>query len=516
MKQVVRMNDKLVTVQLDGKELTPATIDKAFGHPIRVSVAGSVMAKVAENRGQLEQLIKQDRPFYGINTGFGSLCDRKISSDQLETLQENLLMSHAVGVGEPVPDDIVRLMMLFKILSLSRGHSGVRPQTVEVLAQMLSADVLPVVPSKGSLGASGDLAPLAHMALPLIGRGTVRTNGRLIKAAEVLAAAKIQPVKLEAKEGLALINGTQFMSAFAASLCLRARRLSKIADVLAAMSLEAVRGRTEPFDARIHGIRPHPGALTVAHNMRELLSNRPANPSKPYGVRVQDPYSFRCVPAVHGASRDALDHVEQVTYREINSVTDNPLVFEGAILSGGNFHGQSLALTLDYLAIAIAELASISERRQYLLVNDTHYGLPPTLVVDSGLNSGFMIAQYTSAALVAENKVFCHPASVDSIPTSGGQEDHVSMGATSALKCRQIVDNVECVLGIEMLLAAQALEFTTATEIAPVIRRAFETVREKIPAADRDREFGIDIEIATNLVRAQTVTRAVEASVGSL
>jgi histidine ammonia-lyase len=510
------MNDKPLTVQIDGRELTPSIIDQAFGRPIRVNVAASVMAKVTKNRGQLDQLIKQDRPFYGINTGFGSLCDRKISPDQLETLQENLLMSHAVGVGEPVPDDIVRLMMLFKTLSLSQGHSGIRPQTLETLIQMLSADLLPMVPSKGSLGASGDLAPLAHLALPLIGRGMVRANGRTAKAGDALAAADIHPVKLAAKEGLALINGTQFMSAYAAALCLHARRLCKIADILAAMSLEAVRGRTEPFDSRIHAVRPHPGALAVAHNLRELLSNRPPAPSKPYGLRVQDPYSLRCVAAVHGATRDALDHVEQVTYREINSVTDNPLVFEGAILSGGNFHGQPLALTLDYLAIATAELASISERRQYLLVNDSHYGLPAGLVSNSGLNSGFMIAQYTSAALVAENKVLCHPASVDSIPTSGGQEDHVSMGATSALKCRQIVDNVERVLGIELLLAAQALEFTPATELAPAIRHAFDAVRLHIPVADGDREFGIDIETAFELVKAESITRVAESVVGNL
>lgn len=510
----IDMIKKPFTIQLDGKELTPSIMNQAYGSPIRVHVAGAVLAKVAENRQHLELMIKQDRPFYGINTGFGSLCDRKISPDQLESLQENLLMSHAVGVGNPVPDEIVRMMMLFKIHSLSRGHSGVRPQTVELLAQLLSADLLPAVPSKGSLGASGDLAPLAHLALPLIGRGTVRTQGRISKAADAIAAADIKPVTLGAKEGLALINGTQFMSAFAAALCLRAQRLCKIADILAAMSLEAVRGRTEPFDLRIHTVRPHPGALTVAHNMRALLANRPANPAKPYATRVQDPYSLRCVPAVHGASRDAIDHVEEVTYREINSITDNPLVFEGAILSGGNFHGQSLAMTMDYLAIAIAELASISERRQYLLVNDTHYGLPPTLVLGSGLNSGFMIAQYTSAALVSENKVLCHPASVDSIPTSGGQEDHVSMGATSALKCWQIADNVERVLGIELLLAAQALEFTTATDIAPAIRRALETVREQIPPADRDREFGIDIELASKLVRTQAVTLAVESLAG--
>ena len=500
-------------VPIDGQALTPLLIDRILGHPIRAHVAASVMTAVAENRKHLEQILKQDRLFYGINTGFGSLCDRKISPDQLEKLQENLLMSHAVGVGEPVPDEIVRLMMLFKVVSLSRGHSGVQPQTLELLAEMLSADLLPQIPSKGSLGASGDLAPLAHLALPLTGRGQIRTSGRSIKAAEALAAAKIRPLKLAAKEGLALINGTQFMSAYAAALCVRARRLCKIADILAAMSLEAVRGRLEPFDVRIHAIRPHPGALTVAHNLRELLANRPTKPSKPYGLRVQDPYSLRCVPAVHGATRDALDHVEEITYREINSVTDNPLVFEGTILSGGNFHGQPLAITLDYLAIAVAELASISERRQYLLVNDTHYGLPPTLMQNSGLNSGFMITHYTSAALVAENKVLCHPASVDSIPTSGGQEDHVSMGATSALKSWQIIENVERVLGIELLIAAQALDFTPATEIAPAIRSALEIVREQIPSADTDRELGIDMETATTLIRSQAITRTVNHSI---
>ncbi len=510
------MDKNTITVPLDGKDLTPAVVEHAFGSPIRVQVAASVLARVAENRRQLESLITQDRPFYGINTGFGVLCDRKISPDQLETLQKNLLMSHAVGVGEPVADEIVRLMLLFKIHSLSLGHSGVRPQTLETLARLLSADLLPVVPSKGSLGASGDLAPLAHMALPLIGLGVVRAGDQAVKAAEGLATAKIQPITLAAKEGLALINGTQFMSAHAAALCLRARRLCKLADVVAAMSLEAVRGRMEPFDARIHAARPHPGAVTVAANMRNLLANRPAATSKPYGARVQDPYSLRCVPAVHGASRDAIDHVEQVTYREVNSVTDNPLVFENAILSGGNFHGQSLALTLDYLAMAAAELASISERRQYLLVNDSQYGLPPTLVMGSGLNSGFMIAQYTSAALVAENKVLCHPASVDSIPTSGGQEDHVSMGATSAVKCRQIVDNVERVLAIELLLAAQALEFSSPAELAPAIRSTLEMVRRHISAADRDREFGQDIQSATRLVESQMVIIAVESIVGML
>lgn len=510
------MSSQGITVPLDGKDITPELVERIYAQRIRVHATSSVMSHVAENRRHLEQIIQQERPIYGVNTGFGSLCDRKIAADQLEKLQENLLISHAVGVGDPVPDDIVRLMMLFKAQSLSKAHSGVRPETLELLIDLISADLLPVVASKGSLGASGDLAPLAQLSMPLIGRGNVRKDGREVPASDALSASKLKPVRLAPKEGLALINGTQFMSSYAAAACFRLRQLCKMADVLAAMSLEAIRGRGEPFDVRIHAVRPHPGALTVAHNVRELLSGRPSKPTKAYGVRVQDPYSFRCVPAVHGASRDVLAHVEQTVYREINSVTDNPLVFEGAILSGGNFHGQPLALALDYLAMAAAEIASISERRQYILVNDTHYGLPPMLVAGSGLNSGLMIAQYTSAALVAENKVLCHPASVDSIPTSGGQEDHVSMGATAAVKCLQVVNNVEQVLGIELLMAAQALEFTPSTELAPHIREAHQLVRKVIAPADGDREFGRDITSAVDLVHSRAVVHAMEQLVGTL
>lgn len=497
------MKKNAITVTIDGKDLTPSATELALRGQIQVQISAAAAAKIAENRSQLDQLISLGRPLYGINTGFGVLCDRKISADQLDALQENLLISHAVGVGDPVPPDIIRLMLLFKIVGLARGHSGIRPQVVTLLADMLSADLLPVVPCKGSLGASGDLAPLAHLALPLIGRGNVRQAGKIVGAKEAFAGAGLQPLTLTAKEGLALINGTQFMSAYGAALCAKARRLCTLADVLAATSLEAIRGHIGPFDSRLHAVRPHPGAMASADNVRALLAGRPAKPgTRPYGKRVQDPYSLRCVPAVHGACRDVVDHVEPIVYREINSVTDNPVVFEGAVLSGGNFHGQPLAMALDYLAIALAELASISERRQYLLVNDTHYGLPSALVPDSGLNSGFMIAHYTTAALVSENKVLCHPASVDSIPTSGGQEDHVSMGATAAVKGWQVLQNLEQVLAIELLTAVQALEFTPISEIAPAIRQLREFVRGKIPSAQSDREFGTDIKAALELVLA--------------
>jgi len=504
-------------IRLDGGELTPSVIVASFGSALRVEVAPEALEQVRTGRRHVENLLKEDRPFYGINTGFGSLCDRRIPPDQLETLQENLILSHAVGVGEPTPDEIVRLMLLFKAHALSHGHSGVRPMIVEGLIALLNADLLPLVPCKGSLGASGDLAPLAHMSLPLIGHGEVRLHGELLSAESALKKHGIKPVRLAAKEGLALINGTQFMTAYGAALCVRAKRACKLADILAAMSLEAVRGRLEPFDERLHALRPHPGAIEVAGNIRKLLADRPTDPTKPYGIRVQDPYSLRCVPQVHGAARDVIRHVEEVIYRDINSVTDNPVVTDdGAILSGGNFHGEPVALALDYLACGIAELASISERRQFLLVNDSRYGLPLALIVDSGLNSGLLIAQYTSASLVAENKVLCHPACVDSIPTAGGQEDYVSMGATSAVKGWKIMDNVETVLAIEALLSSQALDFTTAGDLAPAIQTAHQAVRQRIAHADRDRQFGLDVQKALSLVRSGEVLREIEASIGKL
>lgn len=489
-------------IQLDGSDLDFAMLENSYARRIRVSVSQDVWARVRTSRRHVERIVKdRDRRCYGVNTGIGSLCDTLLPPEELLTLQENLLLSHAVGVGNPMPDELVRWMMLFKIHALCKGNSGVRRETIEALLRLLNADLLPTVPSRGSLGASGDLTPLAHMSLPLIGRGELREGESRVSAGEAMEHHKISPIQLGAKEGLALINGTQFMTAYGAGLCVRAQRACKTADIVAAMSLEAVRGNLDPFDEKLHELRPHPGAIAVARNVRHLLAERPAKPTKPYGTRVQDPYSLRCVPQVHGAVRDALAHAREVILRDINSVTDNPIVLDdGRVLSGGNFHGEPLALVLDYLACALAELASISERRQFLLINNGWYDLPPALIEHSGLNSGFLITQYTAASLVSENKVLCHPASVDSIPTAGGQEDHVSMGATGAVKCWQVMDNLEHVLAIELMAAAQALDFTPPHDIARDILAVREAVRQRISHADVDRQFGLDIAKAHDFI----------------
>lgn len=493
-------------IELNGSDLTPALVAKVLRSALHVRISRQVIQRIRAGRRHVEAILEGQQPVYGINTGFGSLCDRNIPADQLERLQENLILSHAVGVGEPTPDEVVRLMLLFKAQALSRGRSGVRPRIVETLVHLLNNDMLPVVPQKGSLGASGDLAPLAHLSLVLLGRGAVRCRGERLSGAAALKRCKLKPVRLAAKEGLALINGTQFMSAYGAALCARAHRACANADVLAAMAVEAVRGQIEPFDERIHAMRPHPGPIAVAHVIRNLLARRPKSPTRPYNPRVQDPYSLRCVPQVHGATRDVLEHAEEVIYRDVNGVTDNPVITaDGEVLSGGNFHGQPLALALDYLACAVAELASISERRQYLLLHNRDYGLPPVLVQEGGLNSGFLITQYTSASLVAENKVLCHPASIDSIPTSGGQEDHVSMGGTAAVKAWTIMDNVETVLAIELLTVAQALDFTPADEIAPAIASLHQLVRNHISHLAQDREFESDLQASLAFIRSQVL-----------
>jgi len=494
-----------VDVELDGTDLNRSVLDRIYGHPVRVRLAPQAIECVRRGRAHVERILKLDRPFYGINTGFAQLCDKRIPADQLDALQENLLLSHAVGVGDPTPDDIVRWMLLFKIHALSLGHSGVRTETLDTLVALLNNDLLPVVPCKGSLGASGDLAPLAHLCLPLIGRGELRQGDKVVPASDALREHGITPVCLGAKEGLALINGTQFMTAYGAALCVRARRVCKTADVLAAMTLEAIGGHLAPFDERLHELRPHPGAIAVATNIRQLLAGRPEGRSP---TRVQDPYSVRCVPQVHGAARDVLEHVETVVLRDINSVTDNPVIVgDGDVLSGGSFHGDPVAMALDYLAIALAELGSISERRQYLLINNGNYGLPVGLIEEGGLNSGLLITQYTSAALVSENKILCHPASVDSIPTAGGQEDHVSMGATAAVKCWQVMENLETIQAIELVTAAQALDFTPHDHHASAIRAAHAVVRRRIRGADTDRELAPDFASASEILMCQELLK---------
>ena len=451
---------------------------------------------VEDSRTVVEEALNDGEAHYGINTGFGALAQKRIPIEKLEELQRNLVFSHAVGTGDLVPKDISRLILRLKIHALGLGYSGVSRETFDRLLLLADKDLVPALPSRGSVGASGDLAPLAHLALPLLGKGRVWNQaGTDVRPAEdVLDDYDLDPITLHPKDGLSLINGTQLMSGYGAHVLHEAQRLVKIADLLAAMSLEALQGSIKPFDARLHEVRPHPGAQQVAKNVRALLVDSEILESHRNCGKVQDPYCLRCVPQVHGASRDALRHATEVVEREVNSVTDNPIVFEnGDVISAGNFHGQPLALALDYAGIALAELASISERRTYLLL-EGHDGLPELLMEDTGLNSGYMIPQYTAAALVSENKSLAHPASVDSIPTSLGQEDHVSMGSIGAVQLLDILDNVEHVLAIELLTAAQALDYRLPLRPGRGVEVAHERVRETIPHREEDYLFEDDID----------------------
>lgn len=473
---------------------------------------------VRNSRKIVDDALLDGNAHYGINTGFGVLANKRISSDDLAILQKNILLSHACGMGDPVPPDITRLMLQLKIHSLSLGYSGVSEQTFKQLLDLEEQGILPWIPSRGSVGASGDLAPLAHMCLPLIGRGEVWNDSLSdkIPAAGVLESKGIQPVGLQAKDGLALINGTQMMAAYGAFVLERTLGLQREADLLAAMSLEALQGSAVPFDERIHAIRPHQGQQDVASNIRTLLQGSEILASHRDCGKVQDPYSLRCVPQVHGASRDALFYARKCIEIEINSVTDNPLVFdEGDILSGGNFHGQPLALAMDFAAIALAELGSISERRTYLLL-EGHDGLPKLLMQDTGVNSGFMIPQYTAAALVSENKILCHPASVDSIPTSLGQEDHVSMGSISAFKLLSVLRNVECILAVELLTSAQALDFRSEFSPGHGVALAHHSLRREVRHADQDYEVRNDLDQCASILRSGELLRVVESELGPL
>lgn len=503
-------------VVLDGKPLTLSGIGQMLGKRLDVRIGDGVWKRIDASAERVAALCDGDRAAYGINTGFGKLCRKRIAPAELSKLQENLILSHAVGVGSRAGDDVVRLMLLLKMHALTHGVSGISRSPIELMAALLRADLLPVVPLQGSLGASGDLAPLAHMVLPLLGRGCVIEQGRVVPAGDALARAGLVPIELGPKEGLALINGTQFMAAHAAIAIAKARRLVHHADVLAGMSLDAIKGSLAPFEDRLHRLRPHPGAIASAGNVRALLVDSEIHASHAGCDRVQDPYSIRCVPQVHGASRDALAHASDVIEREINSVTDNPIIFEdGDVISGGLFHGQPIALVMDYLAIAVSELASISERRTYLLLSGID-GLPEWLMEETGINSGFMIPQYTAAALVSENKGLCGPASVDTIPSSQGQEDHVSMGARAAVKCLTVLDNAETVLAIEQLCAAQGLDLRRPLKPGTGVRAAHEAVREKIPFAAEDRLLGDDISMSLSLLRSGGVLEAVEAAIGEL
>lgn len=447
-----------------------------------------------------EKMQTQTTPIYGINTGFGSLYNVKIENDKLTQLQENLVMSHACGTGEEVPQEVVKIMLFLKIKSLSFGNSGVQLKTVQRLIDFYNQDVLPVVYDQGSLGASGDLAPLAHLSLPLLGKGEVYCDGFRQPAEKVLKAKGWEPIQLASKEGLALLNGTQFMSSYGCYVLLKAMKLSYLADVIGVVSLEGFDGRIEPFTDLIHLVRPHRGQIVTAQLVSELLEG--SELIKQAKKHVQDPYSFRCIPQVHGASKDAIDYVKKVFKTEINSVTDNPNIFyeEDLIVSGGNFHGQPLALALDFLGMALAELGNISERRTYQLISGLR-GLPPFLVSEPGLNSGFMIPQYTAASIVSQNKQLTVPASTDSIVSSNGQEDHVSMGANAATKCLRIVDNLERILAIELLNASQALEFRRPLKSSEFIENFVSLYREEVPFVDVDRILHYDIEKSIHFLK---------------
>jgi histidine ammonia-lyase len=501
---------------LTGNDLRLEDVWEVAVHRAPVGLADEARSQMEAARALVEHATEHT---YGVNTGFGRFVSESIPPEQVEELQLRLLRSHACGVGEPYPSDVVRAAMLLRANALAKGFSGARVETVELLIECLNRGVLPRVPSRGSVGASGDLAPLAHLALPLVGEGQAWFEGALRPGADALQAAGLEPVRLGAKEGLSLINGTQFMAAMGALAVVRAWRLARVADLACALSLEALQGSRTSFHPAIHEARPLRGQLDSAANLHRLLEGSAIIESHRWCDRVQDAYSLRCAPQVHGASRDLLAHVEATIGVELNAATDNPLVLvdEGLVVSNGNFHGQPLAFGLDLLAMGVSELASISERRVERLVNPSlSEGLPPFLTVEGGLNSGFMIPQYVAASLVSENKSLCHPASVDSIPTSAGQEDHVSMGNASGLKALQVLDNSERALAIELLAGAQAIEFLAPLEPGPGVRATHDAVRELSERVRDDRSLADDIERVAGAIRDGTILAAAETAVGEL
>ncbi len=482
--------------------LTFPQIKQLISDALPLRLSQQAVDRIVKCRQYLdEKLEKNDQPIYGINTGFGYLQHIKIAPEHLSKLQHNLLLSHACGTGNEVPSAIVRLMLLLKIQSLSYGHSGVALETVTRLIDFYNADILPVIYTQGSLGASGDLAPLAHLTLPLIGEGDVYYRGERLSTREVYQRLEWTPLTLQSKEGLALINGTQFMSAYGVYCLLQADRLSSWSDAVAAISIDAFDCRLDPFLALSHQIRPHEGQLKTAEQIRSWLDGSELMQNS--GKQTQDPYSFRCVPQVHGASKDSIKHILQVVETEINSVTDNPNVFpeEDLVISAGNFHGQPLALNLDFLCLALAELGAISERRTFQLISGSRE-LPAFLIKDAGLHSGLMITQYTAASIASENKQLCTPASVDSIVSSNGQEDHVSMGANAATKCLRVVENLERILAIELLTACQALDFRKPLRSSPAIERLCTAYRQWVSFNDADRFLAQDIRLTLEFMKA--------------
>ena len=503
------MSDPLAPAEvvISGAPLTPAEVVALAHRRSRPVLAPTVVERMAPARRVVEEAVAGDEVVYGITTGFGALSGTRVSREEAAALQVNLLRSHAAGVGPPLPDELVRAMLALRARTLAQGHSGVRVEIVARLIEMLDLDLLPVVPSQGSVGASGDLAPFAHLALPLIGEGFVKVDGVPVPAAEALRKKSLAPLVLRAKEGLSLLNGTEGMLAMAVLALDRARRLARAADLACGLSVEALLGSSRPFRPEVHALRPHPGQIESARRIAGVIegSNIVASHAHDFDHAVQDAYSLRCAPQVHGAVLDTLAHVENVLERELGAVVDNPIVFPetGEVVSAGNFHGQPLAFALDFMAIGVTELGSISERRTDRILDPQHSaGLPAFLAARPGVNSGYMIAQYTAAALVAENRVLAHPASVESIPTSGSQEDHVSMGWGAGRKLFPILDNTARVVAIELICAAQGLEYRRPLQPGPVAARIREAIRGLVPPLTEDRSVGAEIEAVANFIEA--------------
>ncbi len=507
---------KAISLGFDGMTLADLVAIARGGAQAKLTQGAE--ERIRKTRRLIEKWVEDEKTIYGITTGFGALSDVAISKKDTRRLQENILMSHAAGVGDPLDEEAVRATMALRIKDLARGHSGIRLETVQHLLALLNWGVCPVIPQKGSVGASGDLAPLAHLALVLVGLGEAYYKGQKMSGSQVLSKCGLKPIRLESGEGLALVNGTQVMTAIGALAVDSAVTLSMMTDIAAAMSLEVLMGSRTEFDKRIHEIRPHPGQASAADNMERIIQNSEIITSHKDCGRVQDAYTLRCSPQVHGATKDAINYCRRVIETEMNSSTNNPLIFSESqdFLLGGNFHGQPVALALDFLSMAVAELANISERRIERLVNPKLSGLPAFLVSDGGLNSGFMIAQYTAAALVSENKVLCHPACVDSIPTSANKEDHVSMGTIAARQCREIIMNAENVIAIELLCGAQALDLFTNLKPGEGTLKAYQVIRQTIPPLEKDRILSNDIRAMKDLIRSGKILAAVEKSVGEL
>lgn len=506
---------------IDGVNLSyDQIVDVAINSPkdIQVSVSTESREKIIASREYVKKIVDKNKPVYGINTGFGALSDVHIPKEDLAKLQVNLIRSHCTGVGAPFSREVTRAIMLLRANCLASGFSGVNPDAIDLILDFLNHDIIPVVPSKGSVGASGDLAPLSHIALCLIGEGQVVFEGKTVKSDFAIHQIGKEPISLGPKDGLALINGTAVMAALGSLAIHKADKIMKYADIVAALTCDGVRGTLRAYDERIHKLKPHPGQIASASNLRTLLSESQVMNSHEECGKVQDPYSLRCVPQVHGACRQTLKHIKEVFSYELNAVTDNPLIFiqDDDVISGGNFHGEAIAMAMDYLAMGVAEICNISERRVEKMMNPVFSELPAFLIESSGLNSGLMIAHVTAAALTSENKYLCHPASIDSIPTSTDKEDHVSMGVTSGRKLLEVIDNAYSCIAIEFLCASQALEFQRPNKSSTALEAVHAIIRKHVPFIEEDRVFNIDIENIRKLMETDEILNAVEKLTGGL